>query len=1057
MPLDPFSGAPRLSRLSPEFPPNPERQRIRDHVRGVALSDSDSEALGSRAGSVASQLSHLDLNDLGPDTELPLDTAAPVDLPSGDKPARDSHHSGSGENSPRRLQPPRSEDERATGTTHNKPKADFATSQSAKTGNSKIRSSTGACDSQTSQFGSGYGSRETRQTCEEGHPEEETVSLWKDIQHQGIAVENEEFISSNPLLLHLKAFARTFNREASGKDQRTVSVFIQKHGHEITEKLKSCDTKDAIGSEWNEAEDENGKLPVRPTEEDIRKWTEAVPLDQTELYSPFGHHDASMKGPNFGDDIWQTEDLPNIADYARFIRESFPDTALMSGVGQAIQRAFLSMPSFKLITRTRRLDMGNMVFAVDWNPLQFFHSSYGTSSTEALQTVICLTGHVHSAQATTVVELPPAFGSFISAQIRGISPCHTYIVCYGTVDFVSELGEQIAWIGSALRTAAAEGGVATCSPQLEDLGVSRRIGDRLMVRSCGVRFHEAEYAGLESSSGLCWRSLFRKPVLAIGFPILRRPIECSGLEMTLDLMATLIKSRPSNKLEGLEGLRDLQNRRHFVGWCPNVTELTGRPLATPPRFGSGLASTPPGFSIDRLYIEAGTDVVGGLRISLGKKDKPILVGVGTYQERLRRISERAVVYCDVHDRRVWLTDGDSALLHLVRAAIRENQKDPVLQHSWVFDIAKLVEGEEPESARLSAIPVLSNFVNLNMGLYVEEGGKGASGDPIRKYFTLKNRVEQDLAARDGYFFRPTGNTQKPVIGFDFWDLAKNAQQIEPRIHHLLYSTGPGWAEFVQSIQGTVLFGRGFGDMIEPKDAGSLCPEWKSIPPGRDYLVSSVSTLQMIRDRKKEPLEPGDLTKEAVWWCPKDSLFKPCPCLSRPSNEGESKGAGDAPKHASNIHFLLPKKPRKLELNRCPKNYEIANIDEISAAVEGDGDVVFGNRSRGGGIWSGGGKQEIVGNVNVAAMGAGEERECSVNDGLTTSARNPSGMSEQSRDPPSSPATGTGTSDGPPFRRPRGLQCRAGDQVAARRLWVTRLLLMHRRVSELAAGRKYFPS
>ena len=196
----------------------------------------------------------------------------------------------------------------------------------------------------------------------------------------------------------------------------------------------------------------------------------------------------------------------------------------------------------------------------------------------------------------------------------------------GTRDSVAEIGEQLAWLGAALRSSPFQSGVAYCTPFISDI----RLNDspKSVVRTqtgidtlCIIHFTVTDKDELpESSNGQCWHNLFRNPVVVKGFPIPRRAEPDTGLEAPLNLMAGLIRTRradtfngrllikafsamlipmkrcadtfiwhllynkdgsrisyPDNTVPCIENVSvaDLVRVRHVVGWCSEVRNYAG--------------------------------------------------------------------------------------------------------------------------------------------------------------------------------------------------------------------------------------------------------------------------------------------------------------------------------------------------------------------------------------------------------------------------------------------------------------------------------------------------
>lgn len=204
----------------------------------------------------------------------------------------------------------------------------------------------------------------------------------------------------------------------------------------------------------------------------------------------------------------------------------------------------------------------------------------------------------------------------------------------GNLDFVLETTEQLAWLASALRPSPASEGVMTCYPSLTNLEVSKdkptQLVDFEMIISSQMTFdfkeHPQDQEPAQSSAGFCWSGLFRNPVLVSGCLISLRADVHTGLEMPLSFMSLLVNSaavfkyneniilkgfcsllvavKATNdlviwhlifnstgerisffdiRLESVErvdtedlSLRDLESRRHVIGWCRDVTEYSGK-------------------------------------------------------------------------------------------------------------------------------------------------------------------------------------------------------------------------------------------------------------------------------------------------------------------------------------------------------------------------------------------------------------------------------------------------------------------------------------------------
>lgn len=201
----------------------------------------------------------------------------------------------------------------------------------------------------------------------------------------------------------------------------------------------------------------------------------------------------------------------------------------------------------------------------------------------------------------------------------------------GQVDFVSEIAEQLAWLASTLRPSPVPFGVLACTPKISSFNIDELMGIHggvSIFAGCNLEFTFAMAQEISSfTPGYCWANLFRNPLLVTGYPIRRRATPDTGLEVSLGVMAEMVQSwqltgfgekailkgfcslliatavltdavtwhiffDPAGerisycdpKVEEVgcnmpEGfvLRELESRRHIVGWWADIREYTGKP------------------------------------------------------------------------------------------------------------------------------------------------------------------------------------------------------------------------------------------------------------------------------------------------------------------------------------------------------------------------------------------------------------------------------------------------------------------------------------------------
>jgi nucleoside phosphorylase len=243
-----------------------------------------------------------------------------------------------------------------------------------------------------------------------------------------------------------------------------------------------------------------------------------------------------------------------------------------------------------------------------------------------------------------------------------------------------------------------------------------------------------------------------------------------------------------------------------------------------------------------------------------------------YRKRLFWISSKYVILWDVGDKRGWIVNGASALLHLVRASIQYD-KTGDMNSAFVFAPHAFREATEPYKAK-SALSVLMDRMNLNLAIYEED----ADDDGAQEYHKIRDRVEElllmlekmidhqiDIAGYDGEGFKSV--PRRYLEGWDFKDIASREDPIYPRTESL-GRMGRGWVDFARSIHAVTLFGRGFGEIIDPSVDAALCSAWNKLPLESYYLAVTMEDLHRIIDRFGDANPRMPYVTASIVWCPR---------------------------------------------------------------------------------------------------------------------------------------------------------------------------------------------
>jgi hypothetical protein len=196
---------------------------------------------------------------------------------------------------------------------------------------------------------------------------------------------------------------------------------------------------------------------------------------------------------------------------------------------------------------------------------------------------------------------------------------------------VSEVGEQIAWLSSVFRKHT---GFVSTMPSIINFSataVKNKSGSTIAVEgNCSFHFfYMRPETAYNLNQGFCWERLFGSLNVVRGYPILRRSVPKSGLEMSLRYAASIIGSyevvqwderlvikgfnmlmiatrvaadvmvwhlivseKPEERISYVDPklgdidirpsdemfLRHVEVKRHIIGWCTKATDFCGESI-----------------------------------------------------------------------------------------------------------------------------------------------------------------------------------------------------------------------------------------------------------------------------------------------------------------------------------------------------------------------------------------------------------------------------------------------------------------------------------------------
>ncbi|QYT04503.1 hypothetical protein H0G86_011407 [Trichoderma simmonsii] len=496
----------------------------------------------------------------------------------------------------------------------------------------------------------------------------------------------------------------------------------------------------------------------------------------------------------------------------------------------------------------------------------------------------------------------------------------------GTAYAIGEIGEQIGWLATTLRSGIkrmswdANSYISFCHPQIIGLQVKNNRNlhteedEPRKIFVCKVEVANDEVVpNLPSINGQCWMAMFNNPVVVKGYPINPRGeglMPVTGLEISWNDLITFTQSLQYAIVGGKAVMKGFSQaliptgvhddiiswhyivdesgaripfgdpriqqgmfvppdllgsaRRHVLGWCTNAQNNIGSPNANYDIKGSGLSSGGGGFTFEALEISLGVKNCASVTSTLrrGTKDMPICKPPPLYRSLVQHVGQHYFTLYDVEERRGFLSPGLAVLLHLLLASLRWGEIEN--PHDFYTDaIERLSKIPLSTQGTQAAKQILYDSANWDIKLHL---------DDTDKYHLFKDRVQNichllEAAIEKANRAMTQGalkNTPKNILGgFDFMDIAV-CRPLKPIIEKLqIEDHSTGWTDLADSLGALPLFGNNFGDLVKP-EAGSVT---KSCPQcgSEPSLPSGKNYLAVCVDVLKEIHERNNGCKKTTPW------------------------------------------------------------------------------------------------------------------------------------------------------------------------------------------------
>ncbi|RFU26150.1 hypothetical protein B7463_g10188, partial [Scytalidium lignicola] len=506
---------------------------------------------------------------------------------------------------------------------------------------------------------------------------------------------------------------------------------------------------------------------------------------------------------------------------------------VLNGLRSQVLKALASSPQLS----GYNINYNSAKFKLMWNPMEFLKRQFPYTPTPILGDVIVLNGNEVNAQCSTCVLLSDKTNLQITLEESVVT-----VNARGSEPTLADIGEILAWIVAALRESPREDSMMYSTP----------------FKGCPILKRKEEERGLEIPLGMM-AGLGRTPIANVfdyglvikGFSTMFVPTKRVENSINWHFLfhedechiSHLEAGQPCNDRVSTDVLdvSSLEDSRNFLGWSSSVQLFTG-------------------CALEKVSISGGKIINAGITFARGTKDTPLYLSrSGTYEQEIHHAKGMNVILYDMRDRRGWLIDGASALLH-----VTYTQLNVVWDHK--IDLQQF-QYAEPENGASAASMALLDQRNRNMVISEDteswEEVTTTIGDP-RKGLTSSGT---NLRFTD----------REKLEGFAFMDIVDGPGIIRPRVA-ILKPSGRGWVDFSRSIHAITLLGKGFGELIRPvENSNRLCKSWQHVPIGNDYLIACITKLKEIcrrgGDADAVPLE----LSQGIYWHKAHLIFESCSC------------------------------------------------------------------------------------------------------------------------------------------------------------------------------------
>jgi len=241
-----------------------------------------------------------------------------------------------------------------------------------------------------------------------------------------------------------------------------------------------------------------------------------------------------------------------------------------------------------------------------------------------------------------------------------------------------------------------------------------------------------------------------------------------------------------------------------------------------------------------------------------------------------------VVLQDMEDRRAWLSNAETMILHI---AHHRNTVKPYVGEGFGTYL-RAGSQDDPLSIRRAMLS------NRNMVLNRPDLLNSTKDRIFEHHVSDLFSIFEGLEGVQEEITRDTGKElkfgdQNHLYGWEYLDIVNRKRHPQIRSTQLRKICG-GWPRLARELNAITLFGVRFGEVMQPNGDYELCSAFKTMPLGKDYLAMEVAKLHSLYEETGSH-EPGNLAQITLFGTQlqqSEHLFEPCSDIPEHSKSKE---------------------------------------------------------------------------------------------------------------------------------------------------------------------------